>query len=328
MAAEVFAALSASAEAPSPWLVLALLHAHPGAGHQQFLCEQLSRCAPGVVADVLPQLCHMLVVRPSGSAALQAFLAGLCTRSRHAAAMLLWLLDATLADLADNYESPDLRADALPACIALYRRCHALALGDTAAAAESRGAAPRVLPPPVLLPVPDPTGTPVPATAGAGAAPLRPGRAHTLLGTAPAIALGMGVVAAAAAGAPWLAASHGALVLEHARSVTIVEDSAAASSPVGSLGLGAAAATAAAAAAVAPTDSAPPLVPAVGTPPRPLILPRGPPTVEDLHYGRAFSMPEYADNTCPALYIYICAYTRSLPCGRSRLTRAMGDDVG
>ena len=326
-ASAVLAELVRVAESDAFTAVRALgyLYRFTDVGVQNYICQRLARCPTAEVEEVLPQLCHLLIARPQASVALQSFLVELCTHSMHCAVMVLWLLDAYLVEMADpalgadtalTAEESAARSEAYAVCVSLYHRCRRIIMSDggdsDAAAAAGTAAAARSGPPPRgsaarthVLP-----GSGLAAALGAG----------LILGgvALPALVASIGPLVVSHArsttiveGEEWTSEPPlppsaplplGAAGVVRSVSADVLTGPSSLP-PTPPAGAAAAAAARAGGRAVASAGGSHPGSPGVGSggptagrsssAGAPLLLPRRPPSVEDMHYGRAFSFNEY-----------------------------------
>lgn len=80
---------------------------HDSIGITYYLINRLNRFPPQEVEFYWPQLCHLLISRPSESFALESFIITKSQQSTHLAMKTLWYLQASLSDLSSNPNTPN-----------------------------------------------------------------------------------------------------------------------------------------------------------------------------------------------------------------------------
>ncbi|KAG1222563.1 hypothetical protein G6F35_005219 [Rhizopus arrhizus] len=104
------------------WIAISYIFKYPdNVGIQHYLCSQLRKFPVGEIEFFLPQLMHLLMTRPTESAALESYLIDACERSTHMAIMSLWYLQAYLSDLSTHPTSPSFQL-----CKRILNRCQAI----------------------------------------------------------------------------------------------------------------------------------------------------------------------------------------------------------
>ncbi|PLW07183.1 hypothetical protein PCANC_16315 [Puccinia coronata f. sp. avenae] len=79
---------------------------HDSIGITYYLIERLNQFPSQDVEFYWPQLCHLLISRPTQSLALESFIIKKSQQSTHLAMKTLWYLQASLSDLASNPNTP------------------------------------------------------------------------------------------------------------------------------------------------------------------------------------------------------------------------------
>lgn len=103
----------------SPHLALSYLRTYADSiGITYYLVHRLSHFSKDDIDFYWPQLCHLLVTRPSESRALEGFILRRCEESVHTAFLTLWYFQAMLADLSADTYSPAFRISQR-----VYNRC-------------------------------------------------------------------------------------------------------------------------------------------------------------------------------------------------------------
>ncbi|KAI9229929.1 MAG: hypothetical protein DHS80DRAFT_13146, partial [Piptocephalis tieghemiana] len=113
------------------WIALSyFLRYSDNVGIQHYLCDRLWEFPYEEILFFLPQLCHILITRPSRSVALEAFLLQWCRNSPHFAILMLWYLQAYMSDLSTRPPS----TESYRICKRVLRRCQDILLQEDPAA--------------------------------------------------------------------------------------------------------------------------------------------------------------------------------------------------
>ncbi|RIB04011.1 kinase-like domain-containing protein [Gigaspora rosea] len=101
------------------WMAISYLFRYPDSvGIQHYLCNELKKFPMSEIEFFLPQLCHLLISRPTESVALEYFILENCEKSTHMAILTLWYLQAYRSDLSANPSSP-----AFTVCKRVLNKC-------------------------------------------------------------------------------------------------------------------------------------------------------------------------------------------------------------
>ncbi|CAO3703008.1 unnamed protein product [Rhizopus stolonifer] len=104
------------------WIAISYIFKYPdNVGIQHYLCTQLKKFPVVEIEFFLPQLMHLLMTRPTESAALESYLIDACEKSTHMAIMSLWYLQAYVSDLSATPTSPSFQL-----CKRVLNRCQAI----------------------------------------------------------------------------------------------------------------------------------------------------------------------------------------------------------
>jgi phosphatidylinositol 4-kinase len=103
------------------WIALSYLFKYPDLGIQEYLCSRMKYFPISEIEFLIPQLCHLLIIRPKTSSSIENFMLEICQVSMHFAVMMTWLLEGYLNDLRDskNYES-------FYICSRVYSKCQTI----------------------------------------------------------------------------------------------------------------------------------------------------------------------------------------------------------
>ncbi|KAF4615315.1 hypothetical protein D9613_003070 [Agrocybe pediades] len=94
-------------------------------GITYYLTRRLRELDVHELRDVWGFICHLLVTRPTKSRALECFVVEIAQRSTHIALITLWFMQANLADLSSQRDSPSFII-----CQRVLHRCHEIVFGD------------------------------------------------------------------------------------------------------------------------------------------------------------------------------------------------------
>lgn len=111
------------------WLAVSYLFKYPDSvGIQHYLTDQLKQFPVEEIEFFLPQLCHLLISRPTDSVALECFIVEKCEQSTHIAMLTMWYFQAYLSDLSLTPHSP-----AFSICKRMYNKCQMIVFADSVA---------------------------------------------------------------------------------------------------------------------------------------------------------------------------------------------------
>ncbi|EST09239.1 Phosphatidylinositol 3-/4-kinase, catalytic domain protein [Kalmanozyma brasiliensis GHG001] len=102
-------------------------------GITYYLVAQLeSAFEPEEVEFYWPQLCHLLITRPSESRALECFILRRCSQSVHVALLTLWYFQAALSDLSSNPHTASFHI-----CHRVFNQCQRILFEDPLSSSNS-----------------------------------------------------------------------------------------------------------------------------------------------------------------------------------------------
>ena len=111
----------------SPHLALSYLRTYSdNIGITYYLVSQLESAFPSQDVEFYwPQLCHLLITKPSESRALECFVLRRCKESVHVALLTLWYFQASLYDLAANPHTASFQV-----CQRIFNQCQRILFDD------------------------------------------------------------------------------------------------------------------------------------------------------------------------------------------------------
>lgn len=111
----------------SPHLALSYLRTYSdNIGITYYLVSQLESAFPcHQVEFYWPQLCHLLITKPSESRALECFILRRCSQSVHVALLTLWYFQAALSDLSSNPHTASFHV-----CHRVFNQCQCILFQD------------------------------------------------------------------------------------------------------------------------------------------------------------------------------------------------------
>ncbi|KAJ1025925.1 hypothetical protein NDA16_002551 [Ustilago loliicola] len=111
----------------SPHLALSYLRTYSdNIGITYYLVSQLESAFPSHQVEFYwPQLCHLLITKPSESRALECFILRRCSESVHVALLTLWYFQAALSDLSSNPHTASFHI-----CHRVFNQCQRILFED------------------------------------------------------------------------------------------------------------------------------------------------------------------------------------------------------
>ncbi|PWN50370.1 hypothetical protein IE53DRAFT_315921 [Violaceomyces palustris] len=111
----------------SPHLALSYLKTYSdNIGITYYLVSQLETAFPSQDVEFYwPQLCHLLITKPSESRALESFILRRCEESVHVALLTLWYFQASLSDLSSNPHTASFQV-----CHRIFNQCQRILFED------------------------------------------------------------------------------------------------------------------------------------------------------------------------------------------------------
>lgn len=111
----------------SPHLALSYLRTYSdNIGITYYLVSQLESAFPSHQVEFYwPQLCHLLITKPSESRALECFILRRCNESVHVALLTLWYFQAALSDLSSNPHTASFQI-----CHRVFNQCQRILFED------------------------------------------------------------------------------------------------------------------------------------------------------------------------------------------------------
>ncbi|CCF50081.1 hypothetical protein NDA11_004605 [Ustilago hordei] len=111
----------------SPHLALSYLRTYSdNIGITYYLVSQLESAFPSHQVEFYwPQLCHLLITKPSESRALECFILRRCNQSVHVALLTLWYFQAALSDLSSNPHTASFHI-----CHRVFNQCQRILFED------------------------------------------------------------------------------------------------------------------------------------------------------------------------------------------------------
>ena len=111
----------------SPHLALSYLRTYSdNIGITYYLVSQLESAFPSDQVEFYwPQLCHLLITKPSESRALECFILRRCSQSVHVALLTLWYFQAALSDLSSNPHTASFHI-----CHRVFNQCQRILFED------------------------------------------------------------------------------------------------------------------------------------------------------------------------------------------------------
>ncbi|KAJ9474325.1 Phosphatidylinositol 4-kinase PIK1 [Pseudozyma hubeiensis] len=118
----------------SPHLALSYLRTYSdNIGITYYLVSQLESAFPSHQVEFYwPQLCHLLITKPSESRALECFILRRCSQSVHVALLTLWYFQAALSDLSANPHTASFQI-----CHRVFNQCQRILFEDPLSNANS-----------------------------------------------------------------------------------------------------------------------------------------------------------------------------------------------
>lgn len=118
----------------SPHLALSYLRTYSdNIGITYYLVSQLESAFPSHQVEFYwPQLCHLLITKPSESRALECFILRRCNESVHVALLTLWYFQAALSDLSSNPHTASFHI-----CHRVFNQCQRILFQDPLASTNS-----------------------------------------------------------------------------------------------------------------------------------------------------------------------------------------------
>ncbi len=118
----------------SPHLALSYLRTYSdNIGITYYLVSQLESAFPSHQVEFYwPQLCHLLITKPSESRALECFILRRCNESVHVALLTLWYFQAALSDLSSNPHTASFQI-----CHRVFNQCQRILFEDPLASSNS-----------------------------------------------------------------------------------------------------------------------------------------------------------------------------------------------
>ncbi|GAC71414.1 phosphatidylinositol 4-kinase [Moesziomyces antarcticus T-34] len=117
----------------SPHLALSYLRTYSdNIGITYYLVSQLESAFPSHQVEFYwPQLCHLLITKPSDSRALECFILRRCNESVHVALLTLWYFQAALSDLSSNPNTASFHI-----CHRVFNECQRILFQDPLASSN------------------------------------------------------------------------------------------------------------------------------------------------------------------------------------------------
>ncbi|TKY85574.1 hypothetical protein EX895_005736 [Sporisorium graminicola] len=118
----------------SPHLALSYLRTYSdNIGITYYLVSQLESAFPSDQVEFYwPQLCHLLITKPSESRALECFILRRCNQSVHVALLTLWYFQAALSDLSSNPHTASFQI-----CHRVFNQCQRILFEDPLSSSNS-----------------------------------------------------------------------------------------------------------------------------------------------------------------------------------------------
>ncbi|SPO24141.1 related to PIK1 - phosphatidylinositol 4-kinase [Ustilago trichophora] len=118
----------------SPHLALSYLRTYSdNIGITYYLVSQLESAFPSHQVEFYwPQLCHLLITKPSDSRALECFILRRCNQSVHVALLTLWYFQAALSDLSSNPHTASFQI-----CHRVFNQCQRILFEDPLSSTNS-----------------------------------------------------------------------------------------------------------------------------------------------------------------------------------------------